>query len=137
MICKDSDKFLEICDKVKEAKGARLTQNILYNYMIAGLYGEQVFTFVSYDKGKMNGCLVLLLTRDILREKILRLLFIWIDAHYPKLLQEFIEFANNKAKELNIKQIVFATDRKEKIIERRLGKFGFKKICITYAKDVM
>ncbi|GAI25467.1 unnamed protein product, partial [marine sediment metagenome] len=64
-------------------------------------------------------------------------LFIWIDAHYPKLLEEFVNLGNKKAKELNAKKIYFIADRNERVIERRTGKYGFKKAFITYKKEVI
>ena len=134
----DNDVFLEICDKLREVKNCKITANLLYGYMISGQISKDVLTLVSYDKDKMNGCVVAEISRDEYNgDLILFMMFIWINAHFPKLLQEFIEFTNNKAKELNIKQIVFATDRNEKIIERRIGKHGFKKFCSVFKKDVI
>jgi len=133
-LCKNSDKFLNICDKVQEVKGARLTEKILYDYMIAGLYGNQVFTYISYDGDKMNGCLILFLTKDQIGELTLGMLFTWIDAHYLKLHKEFIEIATQKAKELEAKKISIITNRNEKIIDRRIGKYGFKKTCSIFEK---
>jgi len=136
--CQDNhDVFLEICDKLREVKSCKITANLLYGYMISGQINKDVLTLVSYDEDKMNGCGVAEISRDELGNKILFMMFIWIDPHFPKLLQEFIEYTNNKAKELDIKKMVFATDRDEKIIERRMGKFGFSKKCSVYEKDVM
>lgn len=135
-LCKDSNEFLNVTEKLQEVKGARLTQNILYNYMISGLYNKQVFTYVSYDKERMNGCLVLLNIKDLIGEKTLALLFIWIDAHYPNLLKEFIDIANEKAKELQVKKISFITNRKEKVINKRMCKFEFYKTCSIFEKII-
>ena len=128
-LCENSDEFLNICDRLKEVKDARLTGKILYNSMIAGLYNNQVFTYVSYDDNKMNGSLILLLTRDQIGELSLVLFFVWIDSHYPNLHKEFIEIATQKAKELEAKKISILTNRNEKVIDRRIGKYGFKKTC--------
>lgn len=136
-LCKDSNEFLNICDKLPEVKEARLTQKILYNYMVSGLYGGQVFTFVSYDKDKMNGCLVLFLTKDQIGELKLVLLFVWVDTHYPKLLKKFIDIAIKKAQELRVKKISFITNRNKKVIDRRVGKFGFRKTCSIFEKEVI
>lgn len=136
-LCENSDEFLNICDKVKEVKGARLTEKILYTSMVAGLYNNQIFTYVNYDNDKMNGCLVLLLAKDQIGELTMALFFIWIDAHYPKLLQGFIEVAIQKAKELKVKKISIVTNRNEKVIDRRIGKFGFKKTCSIFEKEVI
>jgi len=135
-LCENSDEFLNICEKLKEIKGARLTGKILYTSMIAGLYGGQVFTFVSYDNEKMNGSLVLLLTRDQIGELSLVLFFVWIDSHYPNLHKEFIEIATQKAKELKAEKISILTNRNEKVIDRRIGKYGFKKTCSIWENRI-
>lgn len=136
-LCEDSSEFLNICDKVKLVKDAKLTENILYNAMIVGLYNNQVFTYVSHNDDKMNGCLVLLLTKDQIGELTLAMLFTWIDAHYPKLHKDFIDIANKKAKELKAKKISIVTNRNEKLINRRIGKYGFKKVASIYEKEVI
>jgi len=136
ILSEDSKEFLNICDKVKLVENPKLTEKTLYNYMISGLYNKRVFTFVSYDKGKMNGCLILLLTTDILGELTLGMVFTWIDAHYLKLYGKFIEIAIEKAKELGAKKIVITTNRKEKVINRRVNKFGFKKAFSVYEKRI-
>ena len=135
-LCKDSDNFLDICEKLKEVKGARLTGKILYTSMIAGLYNNQVFTYVSYDDNKMNGCLILLFTKDQLGELTLVLFFVWIDAHYPNLYKEFIEIAIKKAKELKVEKMSILTNRNEKVIARRMGKYGFKKTCSVWENRI-
>ena len=128
--------FLEICDKLDEVKDCRLTTNTLYVYMLSGIYNKDTFTYASYDNGKMNGCLVLRLFKDMEGNSTLLMLFIWIDAHYPKLLGEFVDLGDKKAKEINVKKIYFIADRNEKVIERRTSKFGFKKAFNTYIKEV-
>lgn len=135
--CKDDQEFLNICDKLKEVNNPKLTEKVLYHYMVSGLYSKQAFIYVSYDKDIMNGCLVLLHANNIFQEPILSLLFIWIDAHYPKLLQEFIEITEDKARELNINKIAFITNRDEKVINRKMGKYGFKKVCSTFQKELI
>jgi len=135
--CQDSNVFLEILDKLKKVKNCKITSNILYTYMISEAIDKSAMTLVSYDNDKMNGCVVVKIIRDDFGELSFIMTFIWVDAHFPHLMQEFIDFGNNKAKELNIKKIMFATSRKENIIIRRMGKFGFKKIYSTYAKEVV
>jgi len=129
-----NDIFLKICDKLKKVKECRLKANTLYVYMVSD---KNTFTYANYDNGKMNGCLVLRLFKDMEGDLTLLMLFIWIDTHYPKLLEEFVNLGNKKAKELNAKKIYFIADRNEKVIERRTGKFGFKKAFITYRKEVI
>jgi len=136
ILCEDSNEFLNITDKIKLVKNPKLTEKTLYDYMISGLYNKQVFTFVSYDKGIMNGCLILLFTTDILGELTLGMIFTWMDAHYLKLYGEFIEIATEKAKELGAKKIVITTNRKEEVINRRINKFGFKKAFSVYEKRI-
>jgi len=115
----------------------KLTENGLYKYMTAGLFNKRIFTFVSYDKDKMNGCLVLLLVKDIFEELTLSMIFTWIDANYPKIHKEFIDISVEKAKELGIKKINFTTNRNEKVINRRVGKYGFKKVCSIFEKRIL
>jgi len=74
-LCTTSKRFLEITDKLKLVKGAKITEKILYNYMMTGLCSERVFTYISLDGNKMNGSLVLLLTKDILDELTLGMVF--------------------------------------------------------------
>ena len=135
--CQDNNVFLEILDKLKEVKNCRITSKTLYTYMISEQIDKSAMTLVSYDKDIMNGCVVLKIIKDDIRELSFFMTFIWIDAHFPKLLKEFLDFGNNKAKELNIKKIKFGTSRNEKIIKRRMGKYGFKKIYSAYSKDVI
>jgi len=135
--CQDNNVFLEILDKLKEVKNCKITSNTLYTYMISEQIDKSAMTLVSYDKDIMNGCVVLKIIKDDIRELSFFMTFIWIDAHFPNLMKEFLDFGNNKAKELNIKKIMFATGRKENIIGRRMGKYGFKKISITYMKEVI
>ena len=131
-----NDIFLKICDRLKKVKKCRLNVNTLYAYMLSGIYNKDTFTYASYDNGKMNGCLVLRLFKDMEGSLALLMLFVWVNAHYPKLLGEFVDLGNKKAKEINVKKIYFIADRNEKVIERRTSKFGFKKAFNTYVKEV-
>jgi len=135
--CQDNNVYLEILDKLKEVKNCRITSKILYTYMISEKINKSAMTLVSYDKNVMNGCAVLKIIRNDFGELSFFMTFIWIDSHFPKLLKEFIDFGNNRAKELNIKKIIFSTGREEKIIKRRMSKYGFKKISSTYEKEVI
>ena len=135
-LCENSDEFLDICEKLKEVKGTRLTGKVLYTSMVAGLYNNQFFTYVSYDNDKMNGCLVLFLTKDQIGELTMALFFTWIDVHYPKLLQEFIDITVQKAKELKAEKISVITNRNEKVIDRKIGKYGFKKTCSIWENRI-
>ena len=114
----------------------RLTQNTLYNLMIAGLFNNQILTYVSHDNDKMNGCLVLLYAGDILGQAVLSLLFIWIDPHYPQLHKDFIDIATEKARELGVNVLCFQTNRIEKVIDRKMGKYGFNKAFSVYEKRI-
>ena len=137
-LCKDNSEFFNICDKLnsKKLENIRLTQSKLYSLMTAGLFNKNIFTYVSYDNDKMNGCLILIYAIDILGETVLSLLFVWIDAHYPNLHKEFITIATDKAKELKVNRICFQTNRKEKVILRKMDKYEFKKNCSIWEKKI-
>jgi len=132
----NSSIFLDICNKLKYVPDCKLTQDKLYNYMIAGIYTEKVLTFASHDE-KMNGCAVLTIGEDITGDKTLFLFFIWIDPHYQKLWKEYLKFVEQKAKEFECKKISFFTVRSEKVIDRYLGKFGYKKVYNVIEKEVV
>jgi len=132
---KDSKVFLEICDKLKEVKNCELKQSSLYNYMVAGIYNKKVFTFASYDKNRMNGCLVLTLI-ELSGDLCLNILFIWIDKHYPKLWKEYIKFIDEKAKEFKVKKIAGISKRSAKSIERKYGKYGYHKTYNVFTKEM-
>lgn len=137
-LCTDDLYFLKICDKTNLPKlnGMKLTQNRLYLIMMRGLYTKDVFTYISIDKRKLNGFLVLAVAPNILGEKVLSLVFTWIDPHYPELHKEFINISNAKAKELGADKLSFQTNRKENIIQRKMGKYGFNKAFSVYEKEV-
>lgn len=137
-ICDNTNIFLDICDKLaaKKLNNIRLDQNTLYSLMIAGLYNNNIFTYVSYDQKKLNGCMVLMLAKNYLGDTVLSMVFTWIDAHYPKLHRKFISVAEEKARELKVDSICFQTNRAEKLIDRRLGKYGFKRAFTVYEKKV-
>ena len=121
----DNKTFLEICDKLEEVRDCEINQNTLYNYMIGGLYNKRVFTFASYNKDKMNGCLILTLIK-LHQDLCLNLLFVWIDKDYTGLWKKYIEFIDKKAKEFKAKKIVGITKRNAEVIERKFGKYGYK-----------
>ncbi len=128
--------FLDICDKLKYVKDCEIKQKTLYNYMIAGIYNKKIFTYASYDKDKMNGCLVLSLAKDLIGDLTLFMVFIWIDAHYPKLTGEYIELAEKKAKENGSKKICFITKRDPKVVKRRLRKYNYIKKYSIFEKVI-
>lgn len=124
---------MEICSKLKEVDNCKLSSNTLYAYMLS----EDVFTYVSYDIENMNGCLVLKLFMDNEGNTSLLMLFVWVDPHFPKLLDDFNELADNKAKEVKAVKIYFVANRDEKVILRKTGKYGFKKAYTTYIKELV
>ena len=126
----NNNTFLEICGKLKQVKNCKLSANTLYAYMLA----EDTFTYISYDNEIMNGCLVLKRFIDNEGDLSLLMLYIWINPHYPKLLKDFIELGNSKAKEVKAVKIYFIANRNEKAIIRRTG---FKKVYSTYMKEVI
>ncbi len=131
----DSKTFLEICDKLKYVKDCELKQDTLYGYMVAGIYNKKIFTFASYDKDRMNGCLILTLI-ELHSDLCLNILFVWIDRHYPKLWIEYIKFIEEKAKEFKVKRIMSITKRDAKVIERKYGKYGYKKKYNVFIKEM-
>lgn len=131
----DSKTFLEICDKLKYVPDCKLKKNKLYSYMISGIYTEEILTFVSYDN-KMNGCAVITIGNDIVGDKTLFVIFIWIDPHYH-LWKDYMKFIEEKAKELKVKKISFTTNRSEKAIDKQLGKYGYHKIYSIIEKEVI
>ena len=137
-LCNDDHYFLEICDKLNlpKLKNILLTQDKLYQLMIAGLYNKSILTYISLDGDKLNGCLILAILNTILGEKVISLVFTWIDPHYPKLYKEFINLVEEKAKELKINKLCFQTNRKEAVINRKMGKYGFNKSFSVYEKNL-
>ncbi|GAH83357.1 unnamed protein product, partial [marine sediment metagenome] len=67
---------------------------------------------------------------------ILYLIFIWIDPHYPKLWLKYLKFAEEKAKELRVDRILINTNRNDKVIERRLNKYGYHTKYTIFGKEV-
>lgn len=134
--CKDNKLFLEICDKLEKVRDCELNQKSLYSYMIGGLYHKRTLTFVSYDKDKMNGCLILTLI-ELHSDLCLNILFVWIDKNYTKLWKEYIKFIDEKAKEFKVKKIIGITKRSAKVIERKYGKFGYETKYNVFVKEVI
>ena len=133
----DSKTFLGIVDKLKDVPDCRLKESSFYSYMIAGLYDEATLTFASYSKEKMNGCAVLTIGKDIMCELTLFIVFLWLDPHNRKLWRKYMEFIEDKAKELKAVKISFTTARNEKAIDRRLNKYGYKKIYNVIEKELV
>jgi len=126
--------FLKVCDKLKETKDCKLKESRLYGYMVAGQFNDRIFTYVSYDKDKMNGCAILTIQNDIIGDLTLFVIYMFIDRHYPKLSVEYVNFIEQKAKELKAEKISFTTHRKPKAVERKYGKFGYKHRCSVIEK---
>lgn len=133
----NSKTFLDICDKLNEIKDCELNQNSLYNYMIAGIYNRRTFTFASYDKNKMNGCLILTLVNNLNSDLCLNIIFVWIDKHYPRLWREYIKFIEEKSKEFKVRKIIGTTKRSVKAIERKYGKYGYRKTYNVFEKEMI
>ena len=87
------------------------------------------------NKGEMNGCLVLTLI-ELNQIMGLDILFVWIDVHYPQLFKEYIAFIDKKAKEYKAKRIISITKKSAKLIERKYGKYGYKKVYNIFVKEV-
>ena len=122
----NTDDFLKICDKVKGTKDCRLKENRLFSYMISGKFNGKIFTYVSYNKDKMNGCVILTLGRDLVGDNTLYIVYMFIDRHYPELSMKYMKFIEDKAKEFKADKISFTTHRNPKAVERKYGRYGYK-----------
>ena len=129
----DTDIFLDICDKIKEVKCCEYKENALYNYMISGLYGKQIFTLADYDK-QLNGCVIFTVEENLNKDLIIMVIFMWIDKHYSKLLKQFINIIEDKAREFKVKKVCFTVRDNTPAIERKAGKDGYKKTYYIYEK---
>jgi len=132
----DTNIFLEICDKIKEVKCCELKESVLYNYMITGLYGQHIFTYADYDK-QLNGCVVFAVQEDIKKDTIIHIIFLWIDKHYPKLLKQFQNIIEDKAKEFKVKKICFTVKDNTPAVERKAARDGYKKTYYIYEKEMV
>ena len=132
----DTDDFLKVCGKLKETKDCRLKENRLYGYMVGGIFDDKISTYVSYDKDKMNGCVILTLQRDLIGDLTLFIVYMFIDRHYPKLTLEYMKFIEEKAIELKADKISFTTHRNPKAIEKKYGQFGYKHRCSVIEKII-
>lgn len=130
----NTDEFFKVCDKLKKTKNCRLKENRLFSYMMAGRFNNKIFTYVSYDKEEMNGCVILTLEKDIIGDLTLFIIYMFIDKNYPKLSIEYIKFIEEKARELNADKISFTTHRNPKVVERKYGKYGYKHRCSVIEK---
>lgn len=118
----DSKTFLDICDKLDDVPDCSLSKKALYSYMIASEYNKHTFVYACD-----NGCTVITINNDITGELTLFVVFLWINPHYRRLWKSYMRFIEDKAKEFKCKKISFTTSRSERVIERRLGKYGYFK----------
>lgn len=132
----NTDDFLTVCDKLKETKDCRLKENKLFAYMIAGKFEDKITTYVSYDKDKMNGCVILTLQKDIIGDLTLYVVYMFIDKKYPKLGLEYMQFVEERAKEFKADKISFTTHRKPEVVVRKYGKYGYKHRCSVIEKRI-
>jgi hypothetical protein len=136
MFITDKVNLLDITDKLKFMKNAPMTEEQFYYYMWNGISNKNIFVYGSYVEDNLIGCIVLSLGKDLTPNPFLILTFSWIDGHYPTLWKEFIQLAENKAKEIGITRLLIATHINPKIIERKLGKFGFMQKSVIFEKDL-
>jgi len=132
----DKVNLLDITEKLKYVKNCPLSEQSFYFYIWNGIRNKKIFTYASYDNGKMNGCLILSLERDLNPDLILYLIFVWIDKKFPKLWIEYVKFVEEKAKELGAKRILINTKRNAKSIEKKLGKYGYKQKYVIFERNV-
>lgn len=104
--------------------------------MLAGLYDQKIFTYADYDQ-QLNGCTVFTVQEDIKKDTIIHIIFLWIDKHYPKLLKQFQDIVDKKAKEFQVKRICFTVKDDNKAVERKANKDGYKKVYYIYQKEVV
>jgi len=131
------DKIREICDKIKFVKDCPIDEESFYFYLYAGIIKKRVFSYINYQDGQMNGCLVLSLDKDLSPDLILSLVFAWIDPHYPKLWIEFVKFTEEKAKEIGVNRILINTKRNAKAIEKKLNKYGYSQKYVIFEKRLI
>lgn len=129
--------LMEICSKLKQVKDCELTEEKLFNLMYSGLYSKKTFPFVSYDNKKMNGCLVLNVGDNLISGLSLYIIFVWIDRKYPELWKSYMQFIDDAAKEFKVKRIIGSTKRNASAIERKYGKYGFKKTYSIIEKSMI
>lgn len=132
----ETNDLLKVCDKLKETKDCRLKQPLLFRYMKGGQFDNRISTYVSYDKDKMNGCVILTLQRDIIGDLTLYIVYMFIDSYYPKLSLEYMKFIEQKARELKADKISFTTHRKPKTVVRKYGKYGYEHRCSVIEKII-
>ena len=133
----DSEIFLEVCDKLKDVPDCHMKESTLFSYMIAGQFNKKTFIFADYDKDKMKSCIVLTKEKDLSGRITLFIVFQWIDPHFNKQWKKNMIFIEKKAKELGAVKISFTTARNEKAIERKIGKYGYKKVYNVIEKEVV
>jgi hypothetical protein len=138
-LCTDDTYFLRICDKLNLPRLSKinLTKDRLYFIMVGSLITKDSFTYISIDDdNQLNGCIILAVIQNILGDKVLSLVFTWIDSHYPDLYKEFIDITTKMAQELKADKLCFQTNRNEKVIQRKMGKYGFNKAFSVYEKKI-
>lgn len=133
---KDRDELRGICDKIKYVKDCPIDEQSFFFHLYAGMLTGKILSFADYENGKMKGCLVIELGKDLSPDIILSLVFVWIDKHSPKLWIDFVKFAEEKAKELKANRILINTKRNAKAIERKLNKYGYKAKYTIFEKKV-
>lgn len=134
-VCKDSKYFLKICDKLDKVKKKKISKQNLYTYLVGSLLSDNTIAYVSEEDNEMNGCLVLTNRKDLTGRSIVLMLFIWIDPHYPKLIDKFVSLANERAKDTKADAVYFIVDKeREKLSDRKMGKYGFEREFSYYRK---
>ncbi|MEA2015508.1 MAG: hypothetical protein U9O59_02130 [Actinomycetota bacterium] len=133
---KDKSKIKEICDKIKYVKDCPIDEQSFYYHLYAGMINGKILLFGSYENEKMNGCLVLELSKDLSTDLILSLVFVWIDKDKPKLWIDFIKYTEEKAKEFKADKILINTKRSARAIEKKLNKYGYNAKYTIFEKKV-
>jgi len=133
---KDVSHFFDICGKLDEMPGYRITQNGLMQFLVGGAYGNRSEAWISYEDKRMTGCIVFHHGGDLANTPTLYVIFLWTDPHHPELIKEYMELAENVAKTRHEKRISMTTARNAKAIERKFGRYGYQQVYAVIEKEV-
>jgi len=134
-LASDMNDIFKLQDKVDEYKGTEVELNKFFNFLIMGMYQGTVFPFLSYIDDYMNGCLVAVKGIDM-ASNFLYVMFVWTDAHYPKVIDELSVVLDKKAEELGIGRILIVTDKNPSAVRRRIKHLGYTKEYVVFEKKV-
>ena len=132
----DNDSFLGICEKLSEVRDNQLSQGDLMHLLQSGVYGGKVQARVSREGGALTGCVVTVMSRDLSAVPVLYVIFLWVDRHKPHLIKQYMDAAENLARQEGAKRISMTTVRNARAIERRYGQYGYHPAYTVVEKAV-